>query len=153
VGADALEGRGGRPYPDTMALRFQDFVDEWDAALDADDRYRALIDFGRGLGTMDPALKTAATRVPGCSADVWVYPLAEGDRLHFQADSNADITRGVVALIVSLVDGKSADEILATGIEAKLETLGLKRHLSANRTQGVPNMIARIREAAARLAA
>jgi cysteine desulfuration protein SufE len=136
-----------------MPSSFQDFVDEWDAALDADDRYRALIDFGRTLPPMDPALKTAATKVPGCSADVWVYPLAYGDRLHFQADSNADITRGVVALIVSLVDGKAAAEILDTAIEGELEALGLKRHLSANRTQGVPNMIARVREAAARLAA
>jgi cysteine desulfuration protein SufE len=136
-----------------MPFSFQDFVDEWDAALDADDRYRALIDFGRSLPPMDPALKTAATKVPGCSADVWVYPLAHGDRLRFQADSNADITRGVVALIVSLVDGKTAPEILDTAIEAELEALGLKRHLSANRTQGVPNMIARVREAASRLAA
>jgi cysteine desulfuration protein SufE len=136
-----------------MQSRFQTFVDEWDAALDADDRYRALIDFGRGLAPMDPALKTPATKVPGCSADVWVYPLTDGDRLHFQADSNADITRGVVALIVSLVDGKPAAEILDAPIEAELEALGLKRHLSQNRTQGVPNMIARIREAAARLAA
>jgi cysteine desulfuration protein SufE len=136
-----------------MMPRFQDFADEWEAALDADDRYRALIDFGRTLPPMDPALKTAATKVPGCSADVWVYPLADGDALRFQADSNADITRGVVALIVSLVDGLSAREILAVPIEAELESLGLKRHLSANRTQGVPNMITRVREAATRLAA
>lgn len=136
-----------------MPLSFQDFVEEWEAALDADDRYRALIDFGRGLAPMDAALKTAATKVPGCSADVWVYPLADGDRLRFQAASNADITRGVVALIVSMVDGKTASEILETPIEAELEALGLKRHLSANRTQGVPNMIARVREAATRLAA
>ncbi len=149
----ALEGHGTPAYPGAMPFAFQDFVDEWDAALDADDRYRALIDFGRGLAPMDPALKTAATKVPGCSADVWVYPLADGDRLRFQADSNADITRGVVALIVSLVDGKTAAEILATPIEGELEALGLKRHLSANRTQGVPNMIARVREAASRLAA
>lgn len=136
-----------------MQGRFQDFADEWDAALDADDRYRALIDFGRGLVPMDPALKTAATKVPGCSADVWVYALADGELLRFQADSNADITRGVVALIVSLVDGRRPAEILEVPIEAELEALGLKRHLSANRTQGVPNMIGRIREAAARLAA
>ncbi len=136
-----------------MPLSFQQFAGEWDAALDVDDRYRALIEFGRTLPPMDPALKTPATRVPGCSADVWVYPLADGDRLHFHADSNADITRGVVALIVSLVDGKTAPEIMETAIEAELEALGLRRHLSANRTQGVPNMIARVRQAAARLAA
>lgn len=136
-----------------MSFSFEDFEAEWDAALDADDRYRTLIDFGRRLPPMDPALKTAATKVPGCSADVWVYPLVQGDVLRFQADSNADITRGVVALIVSLVDGRSAAEILAAPIEAELDRLGLKRHLSANRTQGVPNMIARVREAAGRLAA
>lgn len=136
-----------------MALDFREFEEEWEAVLDADDRYRALIDFGRRLPPMDPALKTAATKVPGCSAEVWVYPLAEGDVLRFQADSNADITRGVVALIVSLVDGRRAPEILAAPIEAELDRLGLRRHLSANRTQGVPNMIARVREAAQRLAA
>jgi cysteine desulfuration protein SufE len=136
-----------------MTLSFADFADEWEAALDADDRYRALIDFGRRLPPMDPALKTAATKVPGCSADVWVYPLAGQGVLKFQADSNADITRGVVALIVSLVDGQPPARILEVPIEAELEALGLKRHLSANRTQGVPNMIARVREAARRLAA
>ncbi|WP_374386759.1 SufE family protein [Sandaracinobacter sp.] len=136
-----------------MPLLFSDLVDEWDAALDTDDRYRALIEFGRRLPPMDAALKTAATKVPGCSADVWVYPLETGGLLHFQADSNADITRGVVAAIVSLVDGKAPAAILAVPIEAELEALGLKRHLSANRTQGVPNMISRVREAARRLAA
>jgi cysteine desulfuration protein SufE len=134
-------------------MSFAEFADEWNVALDADDRYRALIAFGHSLPPMDPALKTSATKVPGCSADVWVYPLSEGGMLHFQADSNADITRGVVALIVSLVDGKTPHAILAQPIEAELEALGLKRHLSANRTQGVPNMIARVREAARRLAA
>ena len=136
-----------------MPLLFSDLLDEWDAALDADDRYRALIEFGRRLPPMDPALKTSATRVPGSSADVWVYPLEEGGVLHFQADSNADITRGVVAAIVSLLDGKAPAAILQVPIEAELEALGLKRHLSANRTQGVPNMISRVREAARRLAA
>ncbi|TPE63998.1 SufE family protein [Sandaracinobacter neustonicus] len=136
-----------------MPLLFSDLADEWDAALDSDDRYRALIEFGRRLPPMDPALKTSATKVPGCSADVWVYPLEDNGLLRFQADSNADITRGVVAAIVSLVDGQTPAAILSTPIEAQLEALGLKRHLSANRTQGVPNMIARVREAAQRLAA
>lgn len=148
-----LKAMAARPKPAAMALSFADFVDEWEAALDADDRYRALIDFGRRLPAMDPALKTAATKVPGCSAEVWVYPLADGGVLRFQADSNADITRGVVAVIVSLVDGKSPATILSLPIETELEGLGLKRHLSANRTQGVPSMIARVREAARRLAA
>ena len=65
--------------------------------LDADDRYRLLIDLGRDLEAMPDALKTDATLVRGCSASVWLYPVPQGDgRLHFLADSNAAITKGVV---------------------------------------------------------
>ncbi len=129
------------------------FEAEWEAALDMEDRYRALIALGTGLPPMDRALKTEATRVPGCSANVWVYPLAEGGRLRFQADSDAAITKGIVALIVALADGKTPAEVLATDFEAMIARLGLRNHLSSNRTQGLPNMIARVREAALRLAA
>lgn len=129
------------------------FEAEWEAALDMEDRYRALIALGAGLPPMDGALKTEATRVPGCSANVWVYPLAEGGRLRFQADSDAAITKGIVALIVALADGKTPAEVLATDFEAMIARLGLRNHLSSNRTQGLPNMIARVREAALRLAA
>lgn len=126
---------------------------EWDAALDWDERYAYLIDLGRRLPPMDAALKTAATRVPGCSANVWVYPVADGDVLHFQADSNAAITKGIVALVVAMAEGKTAADVLATDFAGTIDRLGLRQHLSSNRTQGLPNMIARVREAASRLAA
>ncbi|MCS6985908.1 MAG: SufE family protein [Sphingomonadaceae bacterium] len=129
------------------------FEAEWEAALDVEDRYRALIALGEALPPMDPALKTPATKVPGCSASVWVYPLLEGGRLRFQADSDAAITKGIVALIVALADGRTPEEVLATDFEAVIARLGLRQHLSSNRTQGIPNMIARVREAARRLAA
>lgn len=134
-------------------MTFEDFEAEWDAALDTEDRYRALIAFGETLPPMDPALKTPATKVPGCSANVWVYPLAEGGRLLFQADSDAAITKGIVAVVVALAQGKRAEEVLATDFEGVISRLGLRQHLSSNRTQGLPNMIARVREAATRLAA
>lgn len=134
-------------------MTFEDFQAEWEAALDSEDRYRALIAFGETLAPMDPALKTAATRVPGCSASVWVYPVAEGGRLRFQADSDAAITKGVVAVVVALADAKPPEEVLATDFEGAIEALGLRAQLSSNRTQGLPNMIARVREAATRLAA
>jgi cysteine desulfuration protein SufE len=136
-----------------MLPDFAGFEEEWEAALDWDERYRLLIDLGRKLPSMDAALKTAATRVPGCSANVWVYPLLEGDRLHFQADSDAAITRGIVALIVAIAEGKRARDVLETDFAGAIDRLGLRRHLSSNRTQGIPNMIARLREAAARVAA
>ena len=122
--------------------------------LDADDRYRLLIDLGRALEPMPDALKTDATLVRGCSAAVWVYPVPQADgRLHFLADSNAAITKGIVALILLAVQDRNAAEILAQDIEGELARFELTRQLSSNRTQGIPNMIALVRETAQRLAA
>jgi cysteine desulfuration protein SufE len=122
--------------------------------LDADDRYRLLIDLGRALEPMPDALKTDATLVRGCSAAVWVYPVRQADgRLRFLADSNAAITKGIVALVLLAVQDRSPEEIVALDIEAALARFDLKNQLSSNRTQGIPNMIALIRETAGRLAA
>ena len=122
--------------------------------LDGEDRYRLLIDLGRQLEPMPDALKTEATRVRGCAASVWVYPtVADGNRLHFLADSNAAITKGIVALIISAVQDKPADEVAGIDVAAALAPFDLSRQLSANRTQGVPNMIALVRQTAERLAA
>jgi cysteine desulfuration protein SufE len=122
--------------------------------LDGEDRYRLLIELGRKLEPMPEALKTDATKVRGCSASVWVYPTRTDDgRLHFLADSNAAITKGIVALVLSAVQDKPAAEVARTDVAAPLAPFELSRHLSANRTQGVPNMIQLIRETAQRLAA
>ncbi|WP_343525635.1 SufE family protein [Sphingomonas sp.] len=119
--------------------------------LDADDRYRLLIDLGRALEPMPDALKTDATLVRGCSASVWVYPTkSEGETLHFLADSNAAITKGIIALVLKTVQDKTPAAILATDIEGQLAPFDLRNQLSSNRTQGIPNMIALIRETAGR---
>ena len=130
-----------------------DLADEY-AFLDSEDRYRMLIELGRKLEPMPDALKTDATRVRGCSASVWVYPTqtAHG-RLHFLADSNAAITKGVVALILAGVQDRVASQVAETDIAASLAPFDLARELSSNRTQGVPNMIALVRDTARRLAA
>lgn len=121
--------------------------------LEADDRYRLLIDLGRALEPMPEALKTDATLVRGCSAAVWVYPVPQPDgRLHFLADSNAAITKGIVALILLAVQDRPAAEIAGLDIEAALAPFALRSQLSSNRTQGIPNMIALIRETAQRMA-
>jgi len=120
--------------------------------LEADDRYRLLIDLGRELALMPDALKTDATLVRGCSASVWVYPVTDNGQLSFMADSNAAITKGIIALVLRTVDGKNAAEILKTDIENALAPFDLKNQLSSNRTQGIPNMISLIRETAARYA-
>ncbi|KQT33499.1 Fe-S metabolism protein SufE [Sphingomonas sp. Leaf412] len=124
--------------------------DEYDF-LEGDDRYRLLVDLGRGLEPMPDALKTDATLVRGCSAAVWVYPTLRDDgRLHFLADSNAHITKGIIALVLLTVQDRTAAEIMATDIEGALAPFALGAQLSSNRTQGIPNMIALIRETAAR---
>ncbi len=120
--------------------------------LEADDRYRLLIDLGRQLAPMPDALKTDATLVRGCSASVWVYPVTDNEQLSFLADSNAAITKGIIALVLKTVDDKNAEEILSTDIEASLAPFELKKQLSSNRTQGIPNMIALIRQTATRYA-
>jgi len=127
-------------------------IQEEYAFLEADDRYRLLIDLGRELAPMPDALKTDATLVRGCSASVWVYPVTDNNQLSFMADSNAAITKGIIALVLKTVDSKNAAEILGTDIENALAPFDLKNQLSSNRTQGIPNMIALIRETAARYA-
>ena len=129
-----------------------DVRDEYEF-LEADDRYRLLIELGRELEPMPAALKSDATLVRGCSASVWVYPTARDDEtLHFLADSNAAITKGIIALVLLAVQDRPAGEILATDIPAALAPFDLSKQLSSNRTQGIPNMIALIRETAARYA-
>lgn len=125
-------------------------IQEEYAFLEADDRYRLLIDLGRELAPMPDALKTDASLVRGCSASVWVYPVTDNNQLSFMADSNAAITKGIIALVLKTVDGKNAAEILGTDIENALAPFDLKNQLSSNRTQGIPNMISLIRETAAR---
>jgi len=130
-----------------------DIFDEYDF-LDGDDRYRLLIELGRELEPMPDALKTDATLVRGCSASVWVYPVPRGDdRLHFLADSNAAITKGIVALVLAAVQDQPASDVAGMDIAAALAPFDLTRQLSSNRTQGVPNMIALVQDTARRIAA
>ena len=129
-----------------------DIAEEYEF-LEGDERYRLLIELGRDLEEMPGALKTDATLVRGCSAQVWVYPTGEADQLHFLADSNAAITKGIVALVIAAVQDKPADEVATMDVAAALDPFDLKHQLSSNRTQGVPNMIALVKEHAARIAA
>ncbi|MBO9378518.1 SufE family protein [Sphingomonas histidinilytica] len=136
----------------TEPARLADIREEYEF-LDGDDRYRLLIELGRALEPMPDALKTDATLVRGCSASVWVYPTVAGDgTLHFLADSNAAITKGIIALVLATVQDRPAAEIRDTDIAALLEPFDLKNQLSSNRTQGIPNMIALIRSTAERYA-
>jgi cysteine desulfuration protein SufE len=141
-----------RPANRLRMNRLADIHDEYEF-LEADDRYRLLIELGRGLPEMPEALKIPATMVRGCSASVWVYPAQrDNGTLNFMADSNAAITKGIIALVLLTVQNQCAADILKADIEGELAPFDLKNQLSSNRTQGIPNMIALIRETAARYA-
>ncbi len=129
-----------------------DIAEEYDF-LEGDERYRLLIELGRELDPMPDALKTDATLVRGCSAQVWVYPTEDAGQLHFLADSNAAITKGIVALVIAAVQDRPAEEVAGMDVTAALDPFDLKNQLSSNRTQGVPNMIALVQQHAARIAA
>ena len=130
------------------ATSFADVEAEFEALDDWDDRYRLLIDLGRALPPMPEALKTEVTRVRGCASQVWLYPTSDAGRLHFLADSDAAIVKGLVALVLMLANDRAPRDIDAAQIRARLDGLGLARHLSSNRTQGLASMVARIAELA-----
>ena len=125
-----------------------ELLDDWE------DRYRYVIELGRALPAMPPELKTDANKVRGCASQVWVATTvsaadAGAPRLTFQGDSDAHIVRGLIAILFSMFDGKSTDEILALDTEAVFAELGLKEHLTPQRSNGVASMIERIRRDAA----
>lgn len=129
-----------------------ELLDEYSFYEDgSDERYRMLIDLGRDMESMPDVLKTDATLVKGCASQVWTYPIRREDgRLHFLADGTSAFTKGVIALVLLIVQDKTPQEILQADIEGELKPFQLERFLTKNRILGVPNMIALIRETAAR---
>ena len=134
-------------------MRSLDDIREEYEFLEGDERYRLLIELGRELEEMPAALKTDATLVRGCSAAVWIYPTQDGGKLHFLADSNAAITKGIFALVLTAVQDRPASDVATMDIAAALAPFALTTALSSNRTQGIPNMIALIQDTARRMRA
>ena len=115
------------------------FFDDWE------ERYRYLIDIGRKLSKMDESLKTDETLVRGCTSRVWVHVDIQDNVLHFVADSDAHIVRGLIALLVRIYEGKMLEEIAEIDIHAVFEEIGLNQNLSPNRRNGFFAMVERIR--------
>lgn len=134
-----------------MDISIDEIVDNFALFDDWEERYRYLIDMGRGLPPMDEALKTATTQVRGCLSQVWmVMGWDEEGRLNMVADSDAQIVRGLIAVLRAAFAGKTKAEILAVNIDDIFSRLGLDRHLSPNRRNGFFSMVERIRSFTAR---
>ena len=118
-------------------------LDDWE------DRYRYVIELGRTLTPLPEALRTDANKVRGCASQVWLATHVDhtgaAPRLTFDADSDAHIVRGLIAILLSIYDGKRADEILATDAIPIFDSLGLREHLTPQRSNGFAAMVARIK--------
>lgn len=128
---------------------FEDIADTFAFLDDWEDRYRHVIELGRALPPMDPALQVSATRVEGCASQVWIMPRVENGRFDFQGDSDALIVRGLIAVVHALYAGLPVDQVGAIDAPAELARLGLDEHLSAQRSNGLRAMVQRIRDSAA----
>src|SRR5579862_4778894 len=124
-----------------------EFLDDWE------DRYRYIIELGRTLPPLPDSERSAENKVRGCASQVWLSTHVDRQsgrpRFHFIGDSDALIVRGLVAIVIALFDGKTADEILATDAEAMFGQLDLRAHLTAQRSNGLRALVDRIRADAA----
>ncbi|SDD64076.1 cysteine desulfuration protein SufE [Paracoccus isoporae] len=132
---------------------FEDIVETFEFLDDWEERYRHLIELGKAMPAMDPALQTPASKVEGCASQVWIIPRVSEGRFDFIGDSDAVIVRGLIAVVHALYSGLPVAQVAAVDAQAELGRLSLNDHLSSQRSNGLRAMVARIREQAATAAA
>lgn len=136
--------------------RFEELAETFEFLDDWEDRYRHVIDMGRAMDGLDPALQVPATKVDGCASQVWIMPEIDGQgpgaRFDFKGESDAMIVRGLIAILHDLYSGLSVAEVGKVDAIAEMGRLGLNDHLSAQRSNGVRAMVERIRQVAAQAA-
>jgi cysteine desulfuration protein SufE len=130
------------PAFEEIAETFE-FLDDWE------DRYRHVIDLGKAMPPLEDAFRVPATKVDGCASQVWLVPAIDGNIFHFRGDSDAMIVRGLIAVLAALYNGLTLAEVGQVDARAELGRLGLNDHLSAQRSNGVRAMVARISDVAA----
>jgi len=136
---------------------FEEIAEDFEFLDDWEDRYRFVIDLGKAMEPLEDALKVAATKVEGCTSQVWIMPRIEGTGpaafFKFRGDSDAMIVRGLVAVLEALFNGLSVAEVLKVDAGGELARLQLNDHLSAQRSNGLRAMVERIRKIAGETAA
>ncbi|MBM4001552.1 MAG: SufE family protein [Planctomycetes bacterium] len=132
-------------------LTAEQLIDEFETLDDWNDRFQFIIELGDQLDPFPDAERTDANLVQGCQSNVWlIASRKEGDppRIEFQADSDSQIVRGLIAILVMLLSGRTVAEIERANVEDLFRRLDLRRHLSRTRSNGLFSMIKRIRELA-----
>jgi len=117
-----------------------EIIEEFEMFEQWDDKYQYIIDLGKSLAPMKESLKTEDRLIKGCQSRVWLFSQLEDGKIVFHADSDAIITKGVVALLVRVLSGHSAKEIVDAPLEF-IDKIGLKQHLSPTRANGLLSMV------------
>lgn len=115
-------------------------IDEFSLFDDWMDKYNLLIDLGKELPVVDPKYKVKDFLIEGCQSKVWLHPEFEGNIITFTADSDAIITRGIVALLIKVLSGRTPEEIIGTDLYF-IEKIGLRQNLSPTRSNGLLSMV------------
>ena len=131
-------------------MDFEEIVDNLSLIDDWEERYRYIIDLGKDLAPLKPEEKTEATKVLGCASQVWLVMDAGPEGiLRFRGDSDAFIVKGLIAVLIRLLDGLPYNEIQDFSIRDTLAKLGLNEALSSQRTNGLMSMVERLKKATA----
>ncbi len=143
------------PYLRIMATpqAFKDIEENLSFLEDWEDRYRYLIELGQALPPLAPEERTAANKVQGCVSQVWLVSRNAGEALTYRGESDAMIVRGLVAVLIALYSGRPAREIAETDAITIFDRLGLREHLTTQRSNGLVAMVNRIRSEARQLVA
>ncbi|WP_133488184.1 SufE family protein [Aliiroseovarius marinus] len=131
---------------------FEEIVEDFAFLDDWEDRYATVIDMGKSLPDMDPALKVPATKVEGCASQVWLHPEITDGKFSFSGDSDAMIVKGLIAVLSALYTDQPVSEVAKIDAAAELARLGLNEALSSQRSNGLRAMVERIRQYASEAA-
>jgi len=121
-----------------------EIIEEFELFEDWMEKYEHLISYGKSLPSLNDEFKVDDNVVKGCQSKVWLVAEEKDHQLHFKADSDAFISKGIIGLLVRIFDNQSAKEIAETDLYA-IEKIGLKNHLSPNRANGLSNMVKKIK--------
>ena len=117
-----------------------EIIEEFDIFSDWMEKYEYIIDLGKELSPIDPKYKTDDYVIKGCQSQVWLHAWKEDNKVHFEADSDAIITKGIIALLIRALDGLSPDEVFQADLKF-IDVIGLEEHLSPTRANGLSSMI------------
>ena len=132
-------------------MQIDDIIENFEFLDDWEDRYRYVIELGRELEPLPDDERTDTNKVQGCVSQVWLATHVNADgnagnpKLRFVGDSDAHIVRGLIAILIALISGRSASEILDTDAVSVFDKLGFREHLTPQRSNGLNSMIARVK--------